>query len=123
MAKNASGFWQWESITPAGSASSTEAPASTPTTSYAPSNNKPNTYAARDFETKEERAQRQALIVRQSSLSNAITILTTGSKAPPAVPDVFNLAEQLVQWVYDSPKQEPAPKGSGFDDMDDDIPY
>jgi hypothetical protein len=126
MAKNASGFWQWESITPASNTPNTEVSASAPSntpTSYAPSNSKPNTYATRDFETKEERAQRQALIVRQSSLNNAITILSTGSKVPPAVPDVLNLAEQLVQWVYDSPKQDPAPKGSGFDDMENDIPY
>jgi len=123
LSKNDQGYWQWKSLSLAGTAANTEAPASAPTNSYAPSNNKPTTYAARDFETKEERAQRQALIVRQSSLSNAITILTTGSKVPPAVPDVFNLAEQLVQWVYNSPKQDSAPKGSGFDDMDNDIPY
>lgn len=124
LSKNDQGYWQWKSLTLAGTAANTEAPASAPSsasTTYASSNNKPNTYAARDFETKEERAQRQALIVRQSSLSNAITILTTGSKVPPAVPDVLNLAEQFVGWVYDAPKPEPA--GSGFDDMDNDIPY
>lgn len=124
LSKNASGFWQWESLTPAGSSSNTEAPPSAPSsasTTYAPSNSKPTTYAARDYETKEERAQRQALIVRQSSLSNAISVLTTGSKVLPTVPDVFALAEQFVGWVYDAPKPEPA--GSGFDDMDNDIPY
>jgi len=123
LSKNAGGFWQWESLTLAGTAANTEAPASAPTNSYAPSTNKPNTYAARDFETKEERAQRQALIVRQSSLSNAITILSSGAKSPPDRDAVLALAEQLVQWVYDSPVKDTEAKGSGFDDMENDIPY
>lgn len=127
MAKNASGFWQWESITPATGDSSPQKE-STPSgaaTPYASNPSKPTTYAARDFESKEERAQRQALIVRQSSLSNAISVLTVGSKSAPAPTDVFNLAEQFVGWVYQGPPEPPkaASSGSGFDDLDNDIPY
>jgi hypothetical protein len=121
LTKNDQGYWQWKSISLAGNAPNTEAPASAPTNTYAPTTSKPTTYAARDFETKAERAQRQALIVRQSSLSNAITILSSGAKSPPDRDAVLALAEQLVQWVYDTPKPPPDP--SGFDNMENDIPY
>lgn len=77
-----------------------------------------NSYQARDFETKEERAARQKSIVRQSSLSNAIAVLSVGAKTldPNAV---INLAEQFEGWVnrvdYGIDKANPM-------DFDDDVP-
>ena len=52
------------------------------------------------YETKEERAYRQQLIVRQSSLSNAVQTLAVGAKAIKAE-EVIALASQYEQWVYD----------------------
>ena len=52
------------------------------------------------YETREERHQRQLHIVRQSSLSNAIALLTPGAKAPLKVEDVLDVAQQLVDFVY-----------------------
>lgn len=70
------------------------------------------------YETPEERALRQRLIVRQSSISNAVEILTTGAKTPPDIDSVFGLAEKIHDWVYVKPDlfQEK-------NDLDTDIPF
>jgi len=77
-----------------------------------------NSYQARDFETKEERAARQKSIVRQSSLSNAIAVASVGAKTlDPNT--VLELAGQFEQWVnrvdYGIDKDNPV-------DFDDDVP-
>ena len=84
-------------------------------TSEAPSRSQPAPRPS--FETPEERAKRQELIVRQSSLSNAVAILTVGAKAPLDVDDVENLADRLVAWVWDRPDAMAAIAA-----MDNDIP-
>ena len=62
------------------------------------------------YETAEERAVKQRLIVRQSSLTTAIALLPKPTKA-----DVLDLAEELTDWVYE--------KGEvGLQNMDSDIP-
>lgn len=53
----------------------------------------------RDFESKEERAIRQRLIVRQSSITNAIDTLKDGKKALDS-DEVLMLAEKYYQWVF-----------------------
>lgn len=53
----------------------------------------------RDFETKEERAIRQRLIVRQSSITNAVDTLKDGKKALDS-DEVLMLAEKYYQWVF-----------------------
>lgn len=55
--------------------------------------------ANRDFETKEERAIRQKLIIAQSSISNAIETLKT-SKGSIAKEDVKELAQEYFDWVF-----------------------
>lgn len=66
-----------------------------------------------NFESPEERALRQKLIVRQSSLSNAIEFLGPKSK----IDDVFKAAEAFNDWVWQKPDPIQAIK-----DMVDDIP-
>ena len=110
--KDDRGYWQWSTIQ-AGAAASAQA-ASSPASSPRPST--PST--GRDFETKEERAERQKLIVRQSSLSNAINMLTPGAKSALDTKVVLALADELVAWVTAAP--------SLFEmknDLEDDIPY
>jgi hypothetical protein len=76
------------------------------------------TVGTRDFETAVERAARQKLIVRQSSLTNAIAIMTPGAKAALNVDEVINLAEHLAGWVFEN-KQGVA----ALQEMSDDIPF
>ena len=70
------------------------------------------------YETPEERAQRQILIVRQSSLSSAIATLTVGAKGVKPN-EVIDLAKQYENYVFG--KQDAG--ASGFEDIPDfDIP-
>jgi hypothetical protein len=112
-------FWNWTSL----SRSTGETSASTQAAPQA-SNAKPTATAntcGRDFETKEERTARQQLIVRQSSLGHAVSILTTGAKTPPNVNDVKKLADELVAYVYNAPALFDQPNDLPADD--DSIPY
>ena len=70
------------------------------------------------YETPEERAQRQILIVRQSSLSAACSTLAVGAKAvKPA--DVIAVAKQYEDYVFGIKDVGP----TGFDDLPDfDVP-
>lgn len=51
------------------------------------------------YETPEERARRQVLIVKQSSLGAAVELLSVGAKTPPSLKTVTDLAQQLTDWV------------------------
>lgn len=67
------------------------------------------------YESPEERAARQVLIVRQSSLSTAADVLTTGAKSPPKSEEVIALAKEFEHYVFGT-----KPDLSGFDTMMDD---
>ena len=111
-------FWQWTNIVKSnGEISSSGSSASQPATAAPKAT--VNGGFNRDFETKEERTARQQLIVRQSSLGHAVSILTTGAKTPPNVNDVKKLADELVAYVYNAPDLFDAPN----DLPADDIPY
>jgi hypothetical protein len=103
--KDAAGYWQWTGI-------GDDAPAST-------AQAKPATggrVTGSNYETKEERAARQILIVRQSSLSSAVELLGTGK----SVADVIATAKQFEAYVF-GPDSNPT-KEVNFDDLEDDIP-
>lgn len=69
--------------------------ASAPTTKVTGSN----------YETKEERAARQRLIVRQSSITAALGYYNARGEEVPADPqDVFDLAEAFCDWVFENNK-------------------
>ena len=53
-----------------------------------------------NYETAEERAARQRLIVRQSSLSNALQYFEV-TKAKPNVNEVIDLAEQFTNFIFE----------------------
>lgn len=93
--KDGKGYFQWTSITSGAEAAAS--PVSAPARSVAA----PST--GRDFETKDERAERQKLIVRQSSLSNAIATLAPGAKTALDPNAVLELADKYVAWVTDAP--------------------
>lgn len=52
-----------------------------------------------NYETKEERAYRQVLIVKQNALTNAVASLTPGAKTPPSTEDITKRAQELSDWV------------------------
>lgn len=104
-------YWEWVSaarydgVPPAPTAPATSA--ATGSTSY-----------KSNYETSEERATRQIMIVRQSSLANAVALL--GAGASPAA--VLQLAQSFVDFVVNGPVVGPTAVSSNFDDMSDDIP-
>ena len=69
-----------------------------------------------NYETKEERAQRQVYIIRQSSISSAVELLGTGAKTA----DVIATAKEFEAYVF--AKEANPTKEVNFDDLEDDIP-
>lgn len=88
MQKNEKGYWDWVSAS-AGAATSKSAPSVS-------GNPSPKS----TYETAEERANRQVLIVRQSSLSNAIEFLGLNTKKVPAVQEVVEVAKFFEDYVF-----------------------
>jgi hypothetical protein len=83
--KDAAGYWQWTGIGGDETAPTSDA--------------KPATggrVTGSNYETKEERAARQILIVRQSSLSSAVDLLGPGK----SVEDVIATAKQFEEYVF-----------------------
>lgn len=54
-----------------------------------------------NYESAEERAVKQRYIVRQSSIANAINVLSIGSKAPPAIEVLLDVARQFEAYVFE----------------------
>ena len=104
-------YWNWTGILADGDVSQSVA-----TSSTSPS---PTRVTGSNYETKEERALKQRYIVKQSSLSAAVSILTVGAKTPPAVEDVIALADKFVDYVFDDDVKPPS---VDFSDFEDDIP-
>lgn len=101
VTKNDAGFNQWVSCVPAGADGGER---NVPSQTKAASNgNNQSTGRVSTYETPEERANRQRLIVRQSSLTAALGILSPGTKEPLNVQVVKALAEELTDWVFEKP--------------------
>lgn len=113
MQKNDKGYWDWISIAKPG-----EAPvASTSTGSTSKGNASPKS----TYETSEERAARQVMIVRQSSLSTAAAVLKTDKKQP-TTEELIGFAKELEAYVLglDTVVGTSTPE---LPDLEDDIPY
>jgi hypothetical protein len=114
QAKNDNGFWEWTSVErlvgnqvsaatePSRSASANPAPRST-------------------YETPEERAIKQVYIVKQSSISSAIALLSVGAKSPPQVDAVLDTAQKFTDFVFGKTdlfsKPNDLPGADEFDDV------
>lgn len=106
VVKNAQGYNDWPTVTQVTGEAA-------PQTGGAVARSQPGQTRS-TYETPEERAQRQILIVRQSSLSAAIATLTVGAKT--VKPDeAIAVAKQYEAYVFDI--QDPGP--SGFEDIPD----
>ena len=91
---NDKGYNDWVSMAKA------EAGASSPAVSAPAGGKAPAATPRSTYETPEERAQRQVLIVRQSSLSAAVNLLLAGAKTPPPVENVLAIAKQFEDYVF-----------------------
>jgi len=80
-----------------------------------------------NYESADERAARQKLIVRQSSVSSAIALLVLQGDKKSTVDNVVQIAKQLEDFVYDRVDAKNAAKtvsAARNDDFpDDDVPY
>lgn len=69
------------------------------------------------YETPEERAKKQVYIVRQSSISNALELVSNNpefyKKSKDQVKDVLEIAKQFEDYVFDN---KPAPVSDNFPD-------
>ena len=110
MEKDDAGYWNWTKVLADGEV----APAPTNASAGGASTSAPRASTAKptnrvtgsNYETKEERALRQRMIVRQSSLSNAVATLATHGS--PLTPDqVMALAAKYEQF------DDEYPPGSG----------
>ena len=82
-------YFEWSAVTAVGAK---PVSASAPATKVTGSN----------YETAAERAARQVLIVKQSSLSAAIASMTPGAKAPLEVNEVIERAQKFTDYVFDN---------------------
>jgi len=103
--KDANGYWQWTGIGGDGSVA---------TPDIKPATQAGGRVTGSNYETKEERAQRQVYIIRQSSISSAVELLGPGK----SVKDVLDTAKQFEEYVF----AKTDPKMPDFTDMEDDIP-
>lgn len=114
--KDDKGYWKWQTVTAganAGAAASAAAPSVTSTTGASMANASPKS----TYETADERAARQVMIVRQSSISNAIALLKT-EKHTPTTEDVLAVAKQFEDFVFGKKAYDP----ESFSDLDEDLP-
>ena len=99
FATNEKGYWQFNSLTPTGVKEATDV--EKPQGGAAPS-----PVARGNWETPEERAARQVMIIRQSSLSNAVAFYA--SREPKGVTadakSIVELAKFFESYVLDKPQ-------------------
>jgi hypothetical protein len=110
-------YWNWTAISKASAgqatAMQTAAQEKTSTQQYAAQSND-------RYETKEERAARQVMIVKQSSLAQAVATLSVNpGKDKLQVEDVLQVAETYSAWVLSEDKKDPVQE---LVDMRDDFP-
>jgi len=105
-------YWNWTAILAEGETSQATpvANSTAPATRVTGSN----------YETKEERALKQRYIVKQSSISAAVAILTVGAKSSPSVKDVIALADEFVDYVF---ADDTKALSADFSVDSDDVPY
>ena len=98
VSKNDAGYNDWTSCKPAGAT----APATPSSTGQV---NEAKVQVKSTYETPEERAKKQVYIIRQSSISSAISALGVGAKSAPTSDAVLQLADVFFQWVMQDPEK------------------
>jgi hypothetical protein len=98
--KNDAGFTEWRSIKRVDGGN----PQGVPAASAAPATR----VSGSNYETREERANRQVLIVRQSSLGAAVESLTPGAKTALDPKAVIEVAKQFEEYVFATNEEDVA---------------
>ncbi len=111
-------YWQWSNVQEVAKGSNMEPQTSAASSGYA-SKGTPSPKST--YETPEERAARQRLIVRQSCLSNAVETLKVDKKGVDPT-EALKLAERYVGWVFGEEAKVDVPDVD-FDSMEDDVPF
>ncbi len=106
--KNDKGFWDWVSVNKGSSTATTTTGGTVATPS-----------PKSTYETPEERANRQALIVRQSSVSSAVEYCKLNSKKSPSVEEVIQISKQFEDYVFGR-NSDPV---AGVAELEDDVPF
>lgn len=87
--KNAKGFWQFAQVVKTGETASVSSPAPAA----------PAAKSGGNWETAEERAARQVMIVRQSSLSNAIALCEVNKNTKVTPDNIIDIAQRFESYV------------------------
>jgi len=93
LTKNEQGYTNWAKVQGLGSGN-------TMPNKAAPAGGK---VVGSNYETAEERKIRQMYIIKQSSISSAIELLKLNGKTDATAEDVVNLAQEFVDFVYETP--------------------
>jgi len=113
--KDTNGYWQWTAIGSAEGVTDTRNDTDAPAQAQVSSTK--TRVTGSNYETKDERAARQVMIVRQSSLANAVsTLALSGSQA--SANDVISLAKLYEGYVLSDSTQV-----DSIDDISSDIPF
>jgi hypothetical protein len=107
------GYWDWTAI----GAPSTASPGA----SSSPSSQATKVVGS-NYETKEERAVKQRYIVRQSSVSAAISALSIGAKGALKSGEIIELAKQFEEYVF-STSEAKLDLSVDLTDIEDDIVF
>ena len=121
--KNDKGFWDWTGVSSGNAAmdaSNNTFANSSPVSN--PAAKSGNVTPKSNYETAEERAARQVLIVRQSSISSAVEFAVANKLKDAQA--VIAIAKEFEAYVFgtEAPVVEEAPPGNFFEDMEDDLP-
>ena len=120
--KNDKGFWDWTGVSSGNAV--VDASNNTPANSSPVSTSKTGTVTPKsNYETAEERAARQVLIVRQSSISSAVEFAVANKIKDEN--EVLRLATRFEDHVFGNKSVaavEESPPGNFFEDMEDDLP-
>ena len=98
VTKNAGGFNEWKSISM--NANGNQGSGSAPQAAVAATR-----VSGSNYETREERANRQVLIVKQSSLAQAVASYGENVSEMP-VTDILERAQTFADWIFEQNKED-----------------
>lgn len=118
--KDDKGYWKWTEVTQGETQMATPNTFTSPSTPTAGKSSPKSTY-----ETPEERAARQVMIVRQSSISSAVALAAANSKTKVSTEEIISMAKDFESYVLGTDIAPVASAPSAMADLiglEDDIP-
>jgi hypothetical protein len=108
-------YWQWTEVGAAGAAPPAQQ-------SAAATGGGTTKSTGTSWETKEERAAKQVMIVRQSSLSTAVALANAVGDKKSSANSIIRVAQEFEAYVMDTSPPATTKEIGSFDDMENDIP-